>query len=69
MNKRGSTIIEAALIVPLIFLIVATVISAAFTLHDRTEENARENRATAASAPARVESLLCDLLRGRWLLQ
>ena len=69
MNKRGNATIEAALILPLVFLIVAGVISASFTLCDRVKDHAADNRSAAAAAPGVSDRILCDLVRGRWLLQ
>ncbi len=67
-SKRGSTIVEAAWIYPMVVLLLAGFIRHAIFLHEevRNDSQRHQDEMLSATNPAGLD--LCMLMRGKWLL-
>ncbi len=68
-SKRGSAMVESAMVLPLVFLIVAQIITASLGLSERVR--ARSTDLVAETAETVRDRMVSDedMLRGRWVLQ
>ena len=69
ISKRGSVFVEAAIVIPILVLIIAGLIRVSFTLMDRvkqgSEEILQQNRQMQENENLTTE----DILRGKWLVR
>jgi len=68
-DKRGSSIVEAAMVLPLVFLVAAQIISGAMTLTGNVRDLSGELIGETAETVSGLMISDEDLLRGRWILK
>lgn len=68
-SKSGSTVIEAALIFPLIVLIAAGLISRGASMYAHVKEDSIDHRNKAIAEAAGLSIPTEAILRGRWVLE
>ena len=69
ISKRGSVFVEAAIVIPLLILIIAGIISLSFTLTDRVKTQSEELRQKTARMMENTDLTTEDILRGKWLVR
>jgi len=68
-SKRGSSTVEAALVLPILILIIAALISTSLNYEKEVEESSIENFAKADEWLEDSLDNLEDLSRARWLFE
>lgn len=64
-GSRGSTLVEAAIVFPLVILICAAVIMTGLKMYSHVIDDASEHR---SEADTKREITVEDILRGKWTL-
>ena len=68
-TKRGSATVEAALVIPLLILIIALIICAGIKYEKHVEESSNEHIQAADEVLVDDLTNIEDVVRGRWVLQ
>lgn len=68
-SKKGNANIEAALVIPLLVIIIAMIMKMAVVLEIRVDESSREHYADAKEVLKDTLTNTEDFMRGRWTLK
>jgi hypothetical protein len=68
-NKTGSTFVEAAMIFPLVILLVAGIISVSLSMYVDVVEDSQMHKDAALSDQNLAGFDIGILMRGKWILQ
>ena len=68
-NKKGSAMVESAMVYPIIIFFLATIVATSYKLEKDTYDVAKEN-VSVVNEDLQDGSLgICNIVRGRWLLE
>lgn len=68
-RKTGSTIVEAAMIFPLVILLIAGIISVSLAMYTEVADDSRAHKEAVLSDENVAGASIGSLMRGKWMLQ
>lgn len=68
-QKAGSTFVEAAMIFPLVILLVVGIINVSLSMYEDVAEDSQRHQDAALSEQSLVGTDMGNLMRGKWILR
>ena len=68
-NKTGSTLVEAAMIFPLVILLLAGIIHVSLFMYEDVVKDSRRHRDEALSDQSLAGADMGTIMRGKWVLE